>query len=320
MNATIETTESPDITLKVHEAQIRQLYKQSWIGLTGIFVNIVLVSIILWEVIPHWKLLLWSSGMLLVTVARSILIVSFHRKSPSGSGIYRWARLHVAGTTASGVMWALPSLFLWPSHSPLHQMVWPICIVAVSASAVAIYSTWKPSYISFLVISTVPVSIRLFSEGRLEYTALGFLGLFFIGVLIQTGKMMHAAIVSSFSMSIRNEALSSVLAADKAKVEELNGQLQEEIAKRTRSQEELQLKNKALERSNHELEVALANVKQLSGMLPICASCKKIRNDDGYWEQIEAYIHDHSDIEFSHGICPECAKRLYPDFTDRSED
>ena len=51
---------------------------------------------------------------------------------------------------------------------------------------------------------------------------------------------------------------------------------------------------------------ALTKVKKLAGMLPICASCKKIRNDEGYWEQIEAYIRDHSEAEFTHGICPEC--------------
>jgi PAS domain S-box-containing protein len=62
-----------------------------------------------------------------------------------------------------------------------------------------------------------------------------------------------------------------------------------------------------------ELKNALDQVKQLSGMLPICSSCKKIRDDKGYWSQIESYIRDHSEAEFSHSICPECAKSLYPD-------
>jgi len=62
-----------------------------------------------------------------------------------------------------------------------------------------------------------------------------------------------------------------------------------------------------------ELEEALSNVNQLSGLLPICASCKKIRDDKGYWTQIEAYIRDHSEAEFTHGICPDCAKKLYED-------
>ena len=63
----------------------------------------------------------------------------------------------------------------------------------------------------------------------------------------------------------------------------------------------------------HELQEALANVKTLRGLLPICASCKKIRDDGGYWSQIETYLRAHSEAEFSHGICPECARQLYPE-------
>lgn len=56
------------------------------------------------------------------------------------------------------------------------------------------------------------------------------------------------------------------------------------------------------------------NMKYLEGILPVCASCKKIRDDKGSWHQIEEYVRDRSDAEFSHGICPECAEKLYPDF------
>ena len=63
----------------------------------------------------------------------------------------------------------------------------------------------------------------------------------------------------------------------------------------------------------HELQKALSEVKTLRGFLPICSYCKKIRDDKGYWNQIEEYIQDHSATEFSHGICQECAKKHYPD-------
>jgi uncharacterized PurR-regulated membrane protein YhhQ (DUF165 family) len=62
-----------------------------------------------------------------------------------------------------------------------------------------------------------------------------------------------------------------------------------------------------------DLKKALSEVKTLRGFLPICANCKKIRDDQGYWNQIEAYLKKHSDAEFSHGICPDCVKKLYPD-------
>jgi hypothetical protein len=61
------------------------------------------------------------------------------------------------------------------------------------------------------------------------------------------------------------------------------------------------------------IQEALASVKTLSGLLPICANCKKIRNDKGYWDQIEGYIQKHSEAQFTHGICPECAEKFYSD-------
>lgn len=78
-----------------------------------------------------------------------------------------------------------------------------------------------------------------------------------------------------------------------------------DVTERKKAQEER-------EKLIRELREALASVKILSGLLPICSCCKKIRNDEGYWEQIESYIRDRSDADFTHGICPECRKKLYP--------
>lgn len=69
----------------------------------------------------------------------------------------------------------------------------------------------------------------------------------------------------------------------------------------------------ALTEKHDRLSEALEQIKTLSGLLPICASCKKIRDDKGYWNQIEIYIQKHSNAQFSHGICPDCAKKLYSD-------
>ncbi len=70
---------------------------------------------------------------------------------------------------------------------------------------------------------------------------------------------------------------------------------------------------KERERLIAQLEKALGEVKRLSGLLPICASCKKIRDENNTWQPIEQYIHTHSEADFSHGICPECAAILYPE-------
>lgn len=66
-----------------------------------------------------------------------------------------------------------------------------------------------------------------------------------------------------------------------------------------------------------ELETAMSEIKTLTGLIPICASCKKIRDDQGYWQAVEVYIRDRTDAEFSHGICPDCARKLYPEFFEK---
>ena len=67
------------------------------------------------------------------------------------------------------------------------------------------------------------------------------------------------------------------------------------------------------------LSGALSQIKALSRLLPICASCKKIRNDKGYWEEVERYIQEYANVDFSHGCCPDCLKKLYPDFVNKKE-
>jgi PAS domain S-box-containing protein len=62
-----------------------------------------------------------------------------------------------------------------------------------------------------------------------------------------------------------------------------------------------------------QLKEALANIKTLSGLLPICAGCKKIRDDKGYWNQVDSYIQEHSEAKFTHGLCPDCIKKYYPE-------
>jgi len=102
-----------------------------------------------------------------------------------------------------------------------------------------------------------------------------------------------------------------------SQLKEEREQLEETISKRTH---ELRETNNSLEKevtlkenTIHDLEKAMSEIKTLSGLLPICSHCKKIRDDKGYWNQIEKYIHEHSDAKFSHGICQECAKKHYPD-------
>ncbi len=93
-----------------------------------------------------------------------------------------------------------------------------------------------------------------------------------------------------------------------AELIEANRKLTSEIHERERAEREL-------ETLVEELKEALAKVKTLSGLLPICANCKKIRDDQGYWIQVEVFVREHSDADFTHGLCPDCLATLYPEFS-----
>ncbi|EMS79941.1 HAMP domain-containing protein [Desulfotignum phosphitoxidans] len=92
------------------------------------------------------------------------------------------------------------------------------------------------------------------------------------------------------------EAMSAAIQQQQAEIIKANQELEQRVKERTR-----------------DLETALSEIKTLRGIIPICSHCKKIRDDDGYWNQLETYIRDHSEAQLSHGICRECAKKYYPD-------
>jgi methyl-accepting chemotaxis protein len=107
-------------------------------------------------------------------------------------------------------------------------------------------------------------------------------------------------------MANKIERTSTALKKSGERLTRINEQLRREIAEREQAEEE---RNQLIAG----LTDALAQIRTLTGLLPICSSCKKVRNGEGNWEQIEAYIREHSEADFSHSICPECAKKLYPD-------
>lgn len=141
------------------------------------------------------------------------------------------------------------------------------------------------------------VSSKYFEE-NIETGSTNFI--LWLGITI---SLLLFGMVLSLTKS-RSQAIA--LADTTVDLEKANIGLRKEIIERKQAEEQ---RNKLVS----DLKKTLSEVKTLRGFLPICSHCKKIRDDKGYWNQIESYIRDRSDAEFSHGICPECAKKLYPD-------
>ncbi|MCF7916033.1 MAG: response regulator [Spirochaetaceae bacterium] len=93
-----------------------------------------------------------------------------------------------------------------------------------------------------------------------------------------------------------------------------------EVSIRVKTHVELKLAREQQAALIQQLQQALKEVKQLRGIIPICAHCKKVRNDDGYWMQVEHYVSEHSEAEFSHGLCPVCMNEMYPHLSEEEEE
>ena len=113
-------------------------------------------------------------------------------------------------------------------------------------------------------------------------------------------------------------AVLAALAVDNARLQrDLDRHVEARLAALSTANAELSVSLGERDKLVDGLTEALTRVKTLSGLLPICASCKKVRDDHGYWNQIEAYLRTRTEAEFSHGICPDCARRLYPELASK---
>ena len=154
-----------------------------------------------------------------------------------------------------------------------------------------------PRGVAIDVLYIVPVLVSLRSPGRMATLIVAGV----CSVLVVAGYF-----ISSPGVELWKAVFNRVLAVAAVWITTVLGLLNKETATRR-------------ETALRERAEALEDVKVLRGLLPICAWCKKVRNDQGYWTQIESYISKHSEASFSHGICPECVEKFYPRVSRKNE-
>jgi two-component system, NtrC family, sensor kinase len=244
------------------------------------------------------------------------------------SFIYHWETWWLGDLM--GALVVAPFLIIWttPGAWKLDRAVWTKTgLVFAFLILAGIVAFWGP-FVSSTGVSDYPIAFltlpiivsAAFLAGRRGATAACLIcsAMAISGTIQGFGPFFRGSINESLLLLQSYLVVISVTATILAAV----------LKERNRALDELQISQEHLEtriaERTHDLTEALAQVKQLSGFLPICASCKKIRDDQGYWRQVEEYIRDHSEAEFSHSICPECAKKLYPglyeDDPDQSKD
>jgi K+-sensing histidine kinase KdpD len=191
---------------------------------------------------------------------------------------------------------------------PLMQLGYSLLFLAavmISAWYGGLKSGLMATFLAIVCLSYFFIS-PTYSIWISELNAVAWLFLF-IAVSALISSLNEARKQAEARLRVANQELEGRVAERTAALSERNEELQAEIVERKRIAGEK-------EALIHDLQSALTRIKVLSGMLPVCSHCKKIRDNRGHWNEFESYISEHSDATFSQGICPECAKELYPSY------
>ena len=194
-------------------------------------------------------------------------------------------------------------------------------VVGGICGACALIGAFAPglirSYLLILMVIVVPAYILMLGAATWRRDV-PYARLFLVawGSLCVVTIFVAFVCLRLFNVAVRGELIFSVVFVASSLVWSLA--LTDRVKRRDDQVREI-LETRVRERTK-KLETALGEVKTLSGLLPICAGCKKIRDDTGYWRSVEVYLQEHTDVSLSHGICPECTEKFYPEFAGLLEE
>jgi hypothetical protein len=232
----------------------------------------------------------------IMSVVMLVFVGSDYRLFGAGSTFWWLLALRLSVTAFSGSI----IIGLYRCREPVRFDRLSLAWLLVATLAVSIVDATRPAdYFAYLALDAVLVfSIYNVYAIPLQTQAIGA-GAFTIGCAFSLSLKQPAGpmAITAYAMAL---ALANVLGALASR--RIQTALRAEHANLVRER-----------RAHDELKAAHSEIRQLRGIVPICASCKKVRDDDGFWDQVESYIAARTEAEFSHGLCPSCARSLYPD-------
>ncbi len=223
-------------------AQVQQLYSQAQPAILGSLAGAAVLTFALWEVVSHWRLLLWLGALVIAYVLRHVLVVAFRKANPEGAEAISWGRWFAYGTVPAGILWGMSALILFPSDSVPHQSLLSIFVAGISCAAVVAYWPLKATYAPTILAELVPFAGRFFYEGDTTQRFGGVI-LVYVAILIMMANHLNLSNKNSLMLGFEKQGLLASLETARlgleTRVEERTGELtkanaslQEEIKSR----------------------------------------------------------------------------------------
>ena len=228
--------------------QVDLLYKQGPLAFFATLANGLILALVLWGVVSHRAMVLWLGCLLLVTMARLGFVLKYRRVSAQDREPRRWGYFFLAGVALSGIIWGSAGIVLFPRESVTHQVFLAFVMGGMVAGAVGVFSAMKKAFLAYALPTFLPIDLQFFLHGGDIHVAMGLMILIFMMVMIIAALRLNTATVSSLELGFQNRGLVERLAGEKGHAEMLNGQLQSEIARREKAQEEMEKSRQELEK------------------------------------------------------------------------
>jgi hypothetical protein len=236
---------------------------------------LVLAMIMFWDDVPGMRIWWWAAAVLTTVLARAAWRLKAANLDISDASFILGMRVAVG---MNGLAWGVGAALLMPWMHPQELAVFIAGLAGTIASALNTLSADSPSFRNFTLGIFIPLTV---------------------GLLVMTGDGLHLAL----AVLILPFGIAMLF---------VHRQVNHGLVEHLRLVDRLSASERAQAKLIAELRTALGAVKQLTGLLPICANCKKVRDDFGYWNSVEHYISAHTDATFSHGVCPDCFPKLFP--------
>ncbi len=291
---------------KFEKKRLKTLFRQSYVALPGNLLVAACIAVLFRQKIEPAFLNVWLIAMVLVLLSRLILYLKYRSLKEVPLHPKPWFMMYGISVFANGALWGIFGVYIHYSVPLAYLSITLIVLAGLVAASVATNAVSIPIFFGFAFPALLPIGVVLLMNGGFEQVILGILVIGYLALLTQSAIQLNKVILKSLTYRYEKLQLLDDLQKEKFQVMELNAQLALDIEQRKLTEKEKELLIRKLQK-------ALNEVKTLSGLIPICAQCKKVRDDKGYWSQIESYIHDHSNADFSHSICPDCVKKLYPE-------
>jgi two-component system cell cycle sensor histidine kinase/response regulator CckA len=237
----INKSQAFNVTDRFYAARVRQLYRQSHIGIIASLANSIILISLLWELVPQSTSIIWVSVMVLITVLRYALFYRYRRSSLTPANAGGFSTGFIIGVILYGMVWGSAGTFLFPVESIAHQAFLALMLGGMVVGAAAVFSIIMKAYFAFALPALIPIIVRFFLLDDDIHRAMGGMGLLAGIIISYIAKRMNVVAVSSMKLQFENIDLINHLAAEKDRIEKINEDLKSQIGERERVQEALRL-------------------------------------------------------------------------------